>query len=55
MRVLLALFAVLLVLGCALVAEAVFDSAIAAWVALAVVLLVVARMGEWVEIWWSGE
>ncbi|MGK2938429.1 MAG: hypothetical protein ACSLFR_11590 [Solirubrobacteraceae bacterium] len=53
---LLALFAVLLVLGCALVAEAVFDSAIAAWVALAVVvLLVVARMGEWVEIWWSGE
>ena len=56
MRALVVLAAGLTVLVGALVVEAVFDSAIAAWVALGTVLvLVIARAGEWLGVWFSGD
>ncbi len=56
MRVLLAWVAVLMTLVCALVVEAAFDSAIAAWVAIATVLaFALAHGGGWLGIWFSGD
>ncbi len=56
MRALLVVAAGLMVLAGALVVESVFDSAIAAWVALGTVLLfVLARAGEWLGVWFSGD
>lgn len=56
MRVFLASATVLVVLVCALVVEAAFDSAIAAWVAIATVLaFALAHGGGWLGIWFSGD
>ncbi len=56
MRVLLVLAAGLMVLVGALVVESVFDSAIAAWVAVATVLvLAIAHLGGWMGLRFSGD
>lgn len=52
----LLLVAILVLLGGALVVEAVFDSAAAAWVALVMVLaFLVWRLGDGIALWWSDD
>lgn len=47
---------VLLLLGAALIVEAVFDSAVAAWVALMTILAFLAwRWADWVGVWWRDD
>ncbi len=56
MRVLLVLAAGLMVLVGALVVESVFDSAIAAWVAVATVLVfAIGHLGGGIGAWFSGD
>lgn len=48
--------AILVLLGGALIVEAVFDSAVAAWVALVMVLAFLAwRLGDGIALWWGDD